>query len=81
MIQFNQLCSLLGVTGQAAGVLEAVKMCGVLVQGCWVVRSDLVYPQPEDKNKRNARDYIVSGNVNTVVEIQSMILPMLIIHI
>ena len=67
VIQFSQLCSLLGVTGQAASVLEAVKGCGVLVQGCWVVRSDLVYSRPEDSHKKNARDYIVSCSISTVV--------------
>ncbi len=56
--RFGQLCSLLGVTGQSGSVLKAVQACGVLVQGCWVVKSDLLYP--EDQAKRNARDYIVS---------------------
>ncbi|XP_064406985.1 DNA-directed RNA polymerase III subunit RPC5-like [Halichondria panicea] len=55
--RFGQLCSLLGVTGQSGGVLKAVQACGVLVQGCWVIKSDLLYP--EDQAKRNARDYIL----------------------
>ncbi len=41
-------------------VLEAVMRCGVLVQGCWVVASHVIYTKPEDAAKRTARDYIVS---------------------
>ena len=53
MIQFGQLCSLLGVSGgKMGGVLEAVMGCCVLVQGCWVI-----LPEVEDLGKRNARDY------------------------
>ncbi len=63
--RFGQLCSLLGVTGQSGGVLKAVQACGVLVQGCWVIKSDLLYP--EDQAKRNARDYIVSGRIYVCV--------------
>ncbi len=63
--RFGQLCSLLGVTGQSGGVLKAVQACGVLVQGCWVIKSDLLYP--EDQAKRNARDYIVSGRTYVCV--------------
>jgi hypothetical protein len=60
MIQFRPLCSLLGVSGgKMAGVLEAVLSCSVLVQGCWVVASDILFPDPSDVAKRNARDYIV----------------------
>ncbi len=56
--RFGQLCSLLGVTGRHNGVLSAVQECGVLVQGCWVIKSDQLYP--DNQVKRNARDYIVS---------------------
>ena len=60
MIQFGQLCSLLGVTGgKMGGVLEAVMGCAVLVQGCWVVASHEIFPDSSDVAKRNARDYIV----------------------
>ena len=58
MIQFGQLCSLLGVSGgKMGGVLEAVMGCCVLVQGCWVVASHVILPEVEDLGKRNARDY------------------------
>ena len=61
MIHFGELCSMLGVSGsKMGGVLEAVIGCGVLVQGCWVVASHVVYPDPSHSAKRNARDYIVS---------------------
>ena len=33
--------------------------CSVLVQGCWVVDSHVIYPEASDAAKRNARDYIV----------------------
>ncbi len=60
MIQFGQLCSLLGMSGGKVGsVLEAVIGCSVLVQGCWVVDSHVIYPEASDAAKRNARDYIV----------------------
>ena len=42
-----------------ASVLEAVLSCGVLVQGCWVVASQVLYPDPSDTAKRTARDYMV----------------------
>ena len=62
MIQFGQLCSLLGVSGvKMRSVLEVVLSCSVLVQGCWVVSSHLVFPDPNEAAKRNARDYIVSS--------------------
>ena len=66
MIQLGQLCSLLGVSGGKVvgvlvGVLEAVMGCAVLVQGCWVVSSHVVFPESNEAAKRNARDYIVCG--------------------
>lgn len=60
MMQFGQLCSLLSVTGGGmSAVIDAVKTCAVLVQGCWVVASDVILPGAENKSKRNSRDYIV----------------------
>ena len=60
MIQFGQLCSLLGMSGgKVGGVLEAVIGCSVLVQGCWVVDSHVIFLDASDAAKRNARDYIV----------------------
>ena len=67
MIQFGQLCSLLGVSGsKMRSVLEVVLSCSVLVQGCWVVASSLIFPDPNEAAKQNARDYIVS-NTNAFV--------------
>ena len=61
MFQFGQLCSLLGMSGgKMREVLEAVMGCGVLVQGCWVVASHVIFPNEADAAKRNAWDYIVS---------------------
>lgn len=60
MFQFRQLCSLLGMSGgKMREVLEAVMGYGVLVQGCWVVASHVMFPDDSDVAKRNARDYIV----------------------
>jgi len=60
VMQFQQLCTLLGGRGQAPALLEAVQGCGVLVQGCWVVSSKVVFPEKESSLLQNARDYIVS---------------------
>lgn len=60
VIQFEKLCSLLGGRSQALVLLEAVQECGVLVQGCWVVASEVVYPGEGSSMLRSARDYIVS---------------------
>ena len=61
MIQFKQLCSMLGISGSHRGaVLEALMQHAVLVQGCWVVASTVLYPDPPQAPRRAARDYIVS---------------------
>jgi DNA-directed RNA polymerase-3 subunit RPC5 len=61
MIQFSRLCSLLGVMGGGVlSVCEAVKNTAVLVQGCWVVSSQQLFPGDDNASKRNSRDYIVS---------------------
>lgn len=41
-------------------VLEALMSCAVLVQGCWVIASAVLYPDTSQIARRNARDYIVS---------------------
>ena len=41
-------------------VLEALVSYAVLVQGCWVVASTILYPDAAQVARRNARDYIVS---------------------
>lgn len=51
---------MLGVSGERMDrVLEAVLGCSVLVQGCWVVSSHVLFPESNEAAKRNARDYIV----------------------
>ena len=67
MIQFGQLCSLLGVSGgKMGGVLEAVMGCCVLVQGCWVVASHVILQELGRRSEKEkcqrlyrlyARDY------------------------
>lgn len=59
VMQFEKLCSLLGGRSQSLVLLEAVQECGVLVQGCWVVASEVVYPGEGSSVLRSARDYIV----------------------
>ena len=80
MIQFSQLCSLLGMSGGKVGsVLDAVLGCCVLVQGCWVVNSHVIYPDAADAAKRNARDYIVRKCVWFVHSLlQNMLFPELV---
>lgn len=64
MIQFSRLCSLLGVMGGGVlSVCEAVRSCAVLVQGCWVVSSQQLFPEDDNVSIRNSRDYIVSGSI------------------
>ena len=58
--QFGNLCSLLGVSGSKMGsVLEALLNYSVLVQGCWVVASHVIYPDSNEMARRNIRDYMV----------------------
>lgn len=60
MMQLNRLCSMLGVMGGAVmSVCEAVRSCAVLVQGCWVVSSQQLFPGDDNASKRSSRDYIV----------------------
>ena len=61
MLPFQRLCSLVGGRGQATPLLEAVEGCGVLVQGCWVVGSEVLYPGRGESAQCNVRDYIVSA--------------------
>ena len=64
VIQFHRLCSLLGGRSRASALREEVQKCGVLVQGCWVVSSDVVYAGEAVRGLRNARDYIVSTHTH-----------------
>lgn len=69
VITFGQLTGLLAGAGDIVKLLRSVQQCAVLVQGNWVVRSDIVYPKdtisehngvPAEVMSR-ARDYIVSN--------------------
>ncbi|KAK3725000.1 hypothetical protein QZH41_017477, partial [Actinostola sp. cb2023] len=44
VMSFSQLCALLSPIGKDAGILKCVQQFGVLVQGCWVVKSEVLYP-------------------------------------
>jgi DNA-directed RNA polymerase-3 subunit RPC5 len=68
LLQFSQLATLLGVTEDTVSLLRTVQQVAVLVQGNWVVRSDILYPKdtassiggvPAELMCRG-RDYIVS---------------------
>ncbi|KAL0278358.1 UNVERIFIED_CONTAM: hypothetical protein PYX00_000196 [Menopon gallinae] len=65
LIQFSQLTTLLGGSSEVQDYLKAVQQVAVLVQGCWVVQSDIVYNKevfpggvPGSLMKRS-RDYIL----------------------
>ena len=47
VLPFSRVCSLLGAHSTAAehDVLEELQRVCVLVQGCWVVRSEVLYPK------------------------------------
>ena len=60
VIQFNQLCSLLGGKGSASAILDTLKTCAVLVQGCWVAGSNLLFSEESEHVRVNNRDFIVS---------------------
>ena len=66
-MSFDQLRSILSTEHETAAILKYVQQVAVLVQGNWVVNSELVYPKdtmsahsgiPEFLMCR-ARDYIV----------------------
>ncbi|XP_066026635.1 DNA-directed RNA polymerase III subunit RPC5-like isoform X1 [Pocillopora verrucosa] len=45
VISFSQLCRLLSPAAKEASVLKCLQQYAVLVQGCWVVKSELLYPE------------------------------------
>lgn len=45
VISFSQLCRLLSPVAKEATVLKCIQQYAVLVQGCWVVKSELLYPE------------------------------------
>ena len=68
LLQFSQLGTLLEMTADTASLLRIVQQVAVLVQGNWVVRSDVLYPKDTSSNISGVpaelmcrgRDYIVS---------------------
>jgi hypothetical protein len=60
VLTLNQLTSLLQCgRGQLPAYLDALQQHGVLVQGCWVVGSHLLYPSDNQATLRSARDYLL----------------------
>lgn len=68
LISFSQLCTLLSQPTKEPSILRCVQQYAVMVQGCWVVKSELLYPAntisphsgvPAEILCRG-RDYIVS---------------------
>lgn len=45
VISFSQLCRLLSPAAKEASILKCLQQYAVLVQGCWVVKSELLYPE------------------------------------
>jgi DNA-directed RNA polymerase-3 subunit RPC5 len=68
LLQFSQLATLLEMNADMASLLRIVQQVAVLVQGNWVVRSDVLYPKDTSSNINGVpaelmcrgRDYIVS---------------------
>ena len=68
LLQFSQLATLLEMNADTASLLRIVQQVAVLVQGNWVVRSDVLYPKDTSSNVSGVpaelmcrgRDYIVS---------------------
>lgn len=69
-MQFSQLTKHLGCTNDIQDYLKVVQQVAILVQGCWVVQSDLIYNKDilpggiSAELMRSARDYIVSEKKN-----------------
>ena len=59
VVQYGRMCSLLTGGEHSETLLETVQKCGVLVQGCWVVSSEVVFPEEADLHHRSSRDFIV----------------------
>lgn len=60
VLTLSQLSSLLQCgRGHLPAFLDALQQHGVLVQGCWVVGSHLLYPSENQTTLRSARDYLV----------------------
>ncbi|XP_020608714.1 DNA-directed RNA polymerase III subunit RPC5-like [Orbicella faveolata] len=62
VISFSQLCRLLSPGAKEASVLKCVQQYAVLVQGCWVVKSELLYPEGSiSPNSGIAADILCKG--------------------
>ncbi|XP_068672211.1 DNA-directed RNA polymerase III subunit RPC5-like isoform X1 [Montipora foliosa] len=62
VISFSQLCRLLSPPTKEATVLKCVQQYAVLVQGCWVVKSELLYPEGSiSPNSGIAADILCKG--------------------
>ncbi|XP_044185090.1 DNA-directed RNA polymerase III subunit RPC5-like isoform X1 [Acropora millepora] len=62
VINFSQLCRLLSPATKEATVLKCVQQYAVLVQGCWVVKSELLYPEGSiSPNSGIAADILCRG--------------------
>lgn len=67
VIKFSQICMLLEANSKQAAILRVLPTYACLVQGCWVVKSELLYPDGstsptsgvEAEVLRNGRDYVV----------------------
>jgi DNA-directed RNA polymerase-3 subunit RPC5 len=67
VIKFSQICMLLEANSKQAAILRVLPTYACLVQGCWVVKSELLYPDGstsptsgvEAEVLRNGRDYVL----------------------
>ena len=59
VVQYSRICSLLTGGTHSECLLDIVQKCGVLVQGCWVASSEVVFPDEADISRRSCRDFIV----------------------
>lgn len=57
MTSFSRLCSFLGFTeeNQQQDVLKCIQQVAELVQGNWVVKSDILYPVPEKERDKTVK--------------------------
>ena len=61
VVQYSRICSLLTGGAHSDALLDIVQKCCVMVQGCWVVSSEVVFPDEANVSRRSSRDYIVRG--------------------
>eukprot|EP00118_Oscarella_pearsei_P005959 m.27317 g.27317 ORF g.27317 m.27317 type:complete len:813 (+) comp29920_c0_seq6:228-2666(+) len=67
VMRFSQLCLLLEASSKQAALLKILPTVGWLVQGCWTVKSELVYPDGKPSAVsgvsadalRRGRDYVL----------------------